>query len=256
MAWRHVPRFAYTRHPVRRSPVVATGRPSCILENLTLPRMVSSADDMLLRKLAASTVDSVREVGDRFLEAGEVPGRVSMREGKPLSQSRKSAGKRDQIIRAAIEIINTKGFALATMSEIAASLDLRDAALYYYFPTKQALAYAGHVHSLERFERLLTVTDADGGSGAARLERFTRAMLDDSSRNGPHLYFGEHSYLDEEQRNAIDGWGDRLKGALERYFRDGMTDGSVVSCEPELVVQLSTSACSSGSRSGFPESRE
>jgi len=75
-----------------------------------------------------------------------------MREGVPRSKSRKSAGKRDAIIQAAIEIINAKSFALATMTEIAASLDLSDAALYYYFPTKQALAYAAHVRSLERFE--------------------------------------------------------------------------------------------------------
>jgi hypothetical protein len=53
---------------------------------------------------------------------------------------------------AAIEIINVKGYALATMTEIAAALDLRDAALYYYFPNKQALVFACHQRSLERFE--------------------------------------------------------------------------------------------------------
>lgn len=163
---------------------------------------------------------------------------VTMREGVPRSRSRKSAGKRGAIIRAAIEIINAKGFSLATMTEIAASMDLSDAALYYYFPTKQALAYAAHVQSLERFERLLEAADAEGGSGSEKLKRFTRDMLTDSSINGPQLYFGEHSYLDDAQRGAIDGWADRLKGTLEGFLREGMSDGSVVACEPELVVQL------------------
>ena len=94
--------------------------------------------------------------------------------------SRKSAKKRDAIIRAAIEIINKKTYALATMSEIAASLDLRDAALYYYFESKQALAYACHVRSLERFARLLGQTDDAGGTGHEKLERFLRTMLDDA----------------------------------------------------------------------------
>ena len=161
-----------------------------------------------------------------------------MKEGKPLSRSRKSAGKRDAIIRAAIEIINAKSFALATMTEIAASLDLRDATLYYYFPTKQALAYAAHVQSLERFERLLKATDAAGGTGAEKLECFTRTMLEDSSLNGPQLYFGEHSYLDAAQREAVDRWADRLKAILEEFLKQGMADKSVVPCEPELVVQL------------------
>jgi hypothetical protein len=51
---------------------------------------------------------------------------------KPISQSRKSAQKREAIVRAAIEIINAKSYALATMSEIAAALDLRDATLYLH----------------------------------------------------------------------------------------------------------------------------
>lgn len=161
-----------------------------------------------------------------------------MKEGLPRSRSRKSAGKRDLIIQAAIEIINARSFALATMTEIAGSLDLSDAALYYYFPTKQALAYAAHVRSLERFEHLLDDADAGGGTGVEKLERFTRQMLNDSSENGSQLYFGEHSYLNEAQRGAIDGWADRLKGKLEKFLREGMSDGSVVPCEPELVVQL------------------
>ena len=163
---------------------------------------------------------------------------VTMREGVPRSRSRKSAGKRDAIIQAAIEIINTKSFALATMTEIAASLDLSDAALYYYFPNKQALAYAAHVRSLERFEQLLAEAEALGGTGAEKLTRFTRRLLDDSSHNGPQLYFGEHTYLDSDQRDAIDGWADRLKTTLERFLDEGMSDGSVVPCEPRLVVQL------------------
>ncbi len=163
---------------------------------------------------------------------------VTMREGVPRSKSRKSAGKRDAIIHAAIEIINARSFALATMTEIAAHLDLSDAALYYYFPTKQALAYAAHVQSLERFERLLAETEAGNGTGAEKLARFTRNMLDDSSANGSQLYFGEHSYLDRAQREAIDGWADRLKTILEHFLEEGMVDGSVVRCEPQIVVQL------------------
>jgi TetR/AcrR family transcriptional regulator len=67
------------------------------------------------------------------------------------SRSRRSAGKRDAIVRAATEIINAKGFALAKMTEIAAALNLRDATLYYYFPNELALAYACHRSSLQRF---------------------------------------------------------------------------------------------------------
>ena len=157
---------------------------------------------------------------------------------KPLSHSPKSAKKRDAILRAATEIINIKGYALATMTEIAAALDLRDAALYYYFPNKQALVFACHQSSLERFERVLGDTNGDGGTGFERLGRFLTALMVDSARNGPLLYFGDRSYLDEAQRDDIAAWSERLTRRLEKLIEEGMADGSITPCEPQLVVQL------------------
>jgi TetR/AcrR family transcriptional regulator len=157
---------------------------------------------------------------------------------KPLSQSRKSAQKREAIVRAAIEIINTKSYALATMSEIAAALDLRDATLYHYFPDKQALAYACHRRSLERFEHLLHGISRTGGIGEEKLRLFIRGMLVDSQQHGALLYFGDYSYLEAAQRTAISTWADRLKGILIKFLKEGMEDGSIVQCEPEIVVNL------------------
>ena len=155
-----------------------------------------------------------------------------------LANSRKSAKKRDAILRAAIEIINVKGYANATMAEIAATLDLGEGALYYYFPNKQALVFACHRQSLERFEALLAAADQTGGTGAARLRRFLNDLLRDSARNGPQLYYGEFSYLDDDQSREVTQWGDRLKGQLECFLNDGMEDGSIMLCEARLVVNL------------------
>jgi AcrR family transcriptional regulator len=157
---------------------------------------------------------------------------------KPVSQSRKSAQKREAIVRAAIEIINAKSYALATMSDIAAALDLRDATLYHYFPDKPSLAYACHRRSLERFEHLLHTVDRAGGIGEEKLRLFIRGMLVDSQQHGSLLYFGDYSYLDAQQRNAISAWADRLKDILIKFLKEGMADGSIVQCEPEIVVHL------------------
>ncbi|WP_066684913.1 TetR/AcrR family transcriptional regulator [Caulobacter sp. CCH9-E1] len=157
---------------------------------------------------------------------------------RPLAQSQKSLRKREAILRAAIEIINAKGFAAATMTDIAAALDLRDAALYYYFPNKQALAFAGHHQSLDRFEAILLAVDAAGGSGLCKLRRIFRAVLDDAVDNGPQLYFGDNSYLDDVQREAIETRTAELRKTLERFLEEGVADGTIAPCEPPLVVQL------------------
>ena len=156
----------------------------------------------------------------------------------PPARKRKSDKKRLAIIHAAIEVINVKSYALATMNEIAASLDLRDAALYYYFESKQALAYACQIHSLEIFDRLLHEADANGENGFAKIKLFIEGMLHDAEHHGPQLYFGDYSFLAEAQRNHVGEWIARLTAMLERFLEEGITDRSVVPCEPRVVVQL------------------
>ncbi len=157
---------------------------------------------------------------------------------KGIASSAKSDQKRDDIVRAATEIINNKSYAEATLVDIAAALNLRDATLYHYFPDKRALAYACHMQSLQRFEALLQRTDDAGGAGARKLRSFIRNMLDDSASNGPLLYFGDYSYLHAPQRKAISQWALRLMGVLKGFLEEGMQDGSITACEPELVVNL------------------
>jgi TetR/AcrR family transcriptional regulator len=157
---------------------------------------------------------------------------------KRLSNSRKSDKRRREIIRVAIETINAKSYAQATMVDIAAALDLRDATLYHYFHDKRTLAYTCHRASLGRAQKLLETSAQSEGTGAEKLRHFIRSMLVESAENGPLLYVGDYSYLDAVQRKAIREWIDRLKKILMKFLNDGMSDGSIVDCEPELVVQL------------------
>ncbi len=150
----------------------------------------------------------------------------------------KSDRRRDAIIHAAISVINEKSYALATMTEIAAALDLRDGTLYYYFKSKQSLAYACHLHSLAIFDRILHEVDTRGGSGFAKLEGFIRGMIEEGEKHGPQLYFGDYSYLDANERKHVKSWSDQLIAMLEDFLTQGVRDGSVVSCEPKIVVQL------------------
>ena len=168
----------------------------------------------------------------------EVMAKIKTTTRKIVSVSRKSDKRRAEIIRAAIVIINAKSYAQATMIDIAAALDLRDATLYHYFHDKRALAYACHRSSLERAQRLLEAADKAREVGAEKLRHFISDMLTDSRQNGALLYLGDYSYLDTTQRRAVKQWIDRLKAILIRFLQEGMADGSVVVCEPELVVEL------------------
>ena len=155
-----------------------------------------------------------------------------------VSKSRKSVKKRDEIMAAATEIINNKTYALATMSEIAAALDLHDATLYYYFPSKQALAFACHCKAMDRFESFLHLAEKDGKNGAEKIERFFWHLLDDSNRTGPLLYFGDYFHLEMFHQEQIQIRSRQLTKALERFIKVGIEDGSIAPCETKLVVNL------------------
>lgn len=163
---------------------------------------------------------------------------TSKKDQKRLSNSRKSDKRRREIIRVAIETINAKSYAQATMVDIAAALDLRDATLYHYFHDKRTLAYACHRSSLRRAQKLLENSDKNGGTGSDKLRHFIRDMLEESKEHGSLLYLGDYSYLDSMQRKTIKQWADRLKSILVRFLNEGMADGSIAACEAELVVQL------------------
>ena len=173
-----------------------------------------------------------------ILRASTEPAPEAANDARPMSRTRKSARKRDAIMAAATTILNARTYALATMTEIAAALDLRDATLYYYFPSKQALFYACHVRTAERFASFIDMAEREGGTGLAKLDRFLFHLIDDSARSGPLLYFVDYFHLEDEQRATVAARADELTERLERFLRTGIEDGSIVPCETRLVVQL------------------
>lgn len=69
---------------------------------------------------------------------------MAMDSSKSTSQrvGRKRAVQRDRILRAAIGEFAARGYERATMQDIATTLDMTSAALYYYFKTKDDLLFA------------------------------------------------------------------------------------------------------------------
>lgn len=164
--------------------------------------------------------------------------RTPVDDARPRASSRKSVRKRDEIMAAATQILNARTYALATMTEIAAAMGLRDATLYYYFPSKQMLFFACHLRSMERFDSFIEQANSAGRCGADKLRDFLSRFIHDSARNGPLLYFGDYFHLEEEHRTSIAARADELALKLECFLKDGIADGSIRPCETKLVVQL------------------
>jgi AcrR family transcriptional regulator len=90
---------------------------------------------------------------------------------KPKSKSDET---RARILTAAIELFRRRGFAAATMREIAAEAGVATGAAYYYFDSKDAIVLAFYEHAAREMEPLLE----EALAGSKDLEGRMRAMLE------------------------------------------------------------------------------
>jgi len=86
----------------------------------------------------------------------------------------KSDETRARILEAAIGLFRRRGFAAATMREIAAEAGMATGAAYYYFDSKDAIVLAFYEHAAQEMEPLLE----EALSGKKNLEERVRAMLE------------------------------------------------------------------------------
>jgi AcrR family transcriptional regulator len=79
-------------------------------------------------------------------------------------RQREREARREQILRAAVEVFAERGLEGASMEAVAERAELGKASLYYYFPTKQALLDAVLEAGAERFSgELAAVRAPEGG---------------------------------------------------------------------------------------------
>lgn len=86
---------------------------------------------------------------------------------------KKTLEKKEQILTSAINIINRRGYAGATMEEIATELSMTKGSLYYYFKNKSDLMFQCHIFVLAKGRKELE--DVLNGEGTA--EYILRKMI-------------------------------------------------------------------------------
>src|SRR5512132_3927180 len=77
--------------------------------------------------------------------------------------------RRTEILHSALRAFRAKGFNATTLEDIATQLGIRSAALYHYFPDKDAILYACHREGLAEVARILAEAKAKYTSPRDRL---------------------------------------------------------------------------------------
>jgi TetR/AcrR family transcriptional regulator len=145
--------------------------------------------------------------------------------------------KREALLRAAIPAFNRRGFHQTSLDEIARKVGVTKAALYYYFPNKNALLAA----CLERAQSIawqsLEQALRDGRNGREKITLMLRRYLENTIEDlGECMLLTEEHSLEARDRARLIEQRDETEKALRKLIAEGIEDGSIVPCNPKLAV--------------------
>src|SRR4051794_10422513 len=97
-----------------------------------------------------------------------------------MATASQSAGTRDRLLQAAMELFTTKGYEATSVSEILQKADVNSGSLYYFFKSKEELLLAG----LDFFKTLLypIVMESPFTREADPIERIFAVLADYRAR--------------------------------------------------------------------------
>jgi TetR/AcrR family transcriptional regulator, cholesterol catabolism regulator len=143
----------------------------------------------------------------------------------PLPSSRRPSARRraPEIIEAAARVFAERGFHGATTQDIADVLGIRQASLYYYFPSKEGALELVCLQGVGGFYEVAKAIAAGPGAAADKLARLIKAHLSPLADRGDfvRVFLNERQHLPAESRRRIG----KLSRGLERVFEDVLKEG-------------------------------
>jgi TetR/AcrR family transcriptional regulator len=147
--------------------------------------------------------------------------------------------KREALLRAAVSAFSRQGFHQTSLDEIAQKLGVTKAALYYYFPNKNAVLAACFDRAMKVANESLAQARKQGRNGREALQLYLRNYLEAvTDEFGISVLLTEEHSLEDEDRKKLFAERDKLEGEMRSLVREGIRDGSIVRCDPKLAVFL------------------
>lgn len=145
--------------------------------------------------------------------------------------------KRRAVLREAAASFNRIGFHATTLDDVARRLGVTKAALYYYFPNKNALLKACFEEVMAGAFANLEAAKAAGRNGRERVKLvfmgYLQQLIDSLT---VAVVVMEDSAFNDKEREQVHEMRDRFERALRELVEEGIEDGSIAPCDPKFVV--------------------
>jgi TetR/AcrR family transcriptional regulator, cholesterol catabolism regulator len=141
----------------------------------------------------------------------------------PTRRSRSPRRRAPEIIDAAARVFAERGFHGATTQDIADVLGIRQASLYYYFPSKEGALELVCLKGVEGFFEAARAIAAGPGSAGEKLTALIKSHLSPLIDRSDYVkvFLNERQHLPTESRRRIGKWS----RGLERFFEDVIKEG-------------------------------
>ena len=132
-----------------------------------------------------------------------------------------------EIYDAAARVFAERGFHGATTQDIADVLGIRQASLYYYFPSKDAALELVCLKGVEGFFESARAIAKGPGNCANRLARLIDSHLApvDDRADYVRVFLNERQHLTPESRGKVGKWSHGLERIFEDVLKEGIEKG-------------------------------
>ena len=160
-----------------------------------------------------------------------------------LNASAQFDRKREVLLREAAASFNRRGYHGTSLTEIAKKLGVTKAALYTYVPSKEDLLYYCHDAAMDSAAESLDKARSGGGSGLQKLTTTLRHYLELMlGEEGGYVVLLEENAMKPLHMRAIIKRRDVFEQGLRDLVVEGVSDGSIVPCNPKLAIFVAMGA--------------
>jgi AcrR family transcriptional regulator len=145
----------------------------------------------------------------------------------------------DEIVDAAARVFAERGYHGASTQAIADVLGMRQASLYYYFPSKEAALELVCARGVDGHAEAAEAIVAGADPPLVKLANLIAAHLapNVTKRDYVRVFMNERRYLPPTSRRRIGRTGRRIERNFEQVIRAGIADGSMRSdIDPHLAM--------------------
>jgi AcrR family transcriptional regulator len=145
-------------------------------------------------------------------------------------------GKREAILRTAVQLFLDRSYARTSLNDIADKLKITKPALYHYFRNKEDILLECYRWGCLLIREFLDDIVAHGGTGLQKVESFIRSYTSLISGDfGRAVIRLDDSELSRDARTEIRTYKREIDRRLRSFIEEGIRDGSIAGCDPKLA---------------------